>query len=570
MLGAVGLLAACHSDRIRLTPAQQQIQQQLQGLDPHQHPLPRATPLIDVHTHTFNARYLPLRGILLGKRDVSLATLLLSDACAATLAEALVDHTQNAAVAGQPAQARRMERRKQLLARGDGALCRVLLTLLEKAEKAGAWDPQMSLPERMQRLDALADRMNAAERQAVTEAVRMMGMAGHLQEADRQSALRGAVRFLWVLTQDDAVMPELYRSFYQGAAMLGEPLQVSHMMDLAPVYDQPADGGSLYDFAGQQLPRMAHFQAQADSGLLFFVAYNPYRDHWNGGRSGDALRLVQDAVTRHAAWGVKVYPPSGYRAAGNAVKRRPRPLGTGYPGAQWQARYGAWGTAANAGLDRALEELLQWCRAHEIPVFTHCGTGEFEARKGYGRYHSDPRFWRDYLRSHPEPDGSPCRLRLCLGHAGGGDFWFGGGPDAGWGELVYELCTTYPNVYCEITAHGELTQPDRRAYFVDRVARCFEQSAAPPPDGSPPRHAFARKLIYGTDWYLPDAAERRQILEAVQTAFLHERLRPHYADYFFGNALRFLNARDRLQDARHPLPASLRGRLERLLRALPD
>jgi len=89
MLGAVGLLAACHSDRIRLTPAQQQIQQQLQGLDPHQHPLPRATPLIDVHTHTFNARYLPLRGILLGKRDVSLATLLLSDACAATLAEAL-------------------------------------------------------------------------------------------------------------------------------------------------------------------------------------------------------------------------------------------------------------------------------------------------------------------------------------------------------------------------------------------------------------------------------------------------------------------------------------------------
>jgi len=34
------------------------------------------TPIIDIHTHTFNAKYLPLMGIVLGKRDVSLFTML--------------------------------------------------------------------------------------------------------------------------------------------------------------------------------------------------------------------------------------------------------------------------------------------------------------------------------------------------------------------------------------------------------------------------------------------------------------------------------------------------------------
>lgn len=28
-------------------------------------------PIVDIHTHTFNARYLPLEGIALGKRDIA-------------------------------------------------------------------------------------------------------------------------------------------------------------------------------------------------------------------------------------------------------------------------------------------------------------------------------------------------------------------------------------------------------------------------------------------------------------------------------------------------------------------
>ena len=47
-------------------------------------------------------------------------------------------------------------------------------------------------------------------------------------------------------------------------------------------------------------------------------------------------------------------------------------------------------------------------KREDIPVFTHCGHGEFEARKGYGEYHSHPRWWQQYLEKHSTP-GSPCR-----------------------------------------------------------------------------------------------------------------------------------------------------------------
>src|SRR3954462_2288662 len=63
------LITGCQSSKVALNPAQQQVQRELEKIDPRTDPLPPSTPIIDVHTHTFNARYLPLRGILLGKRD---------------------------------------------------------------------------------------------------------------------------------------------------------------------------------------------------------------------------------------------------------------------------------------------------------------------------------------------------------------------------------------------------------------------------------------------------------------------------------------------------------------------
>jgi predicted TIM-barrel fold metal-dependent hydrolase len=545
------VVTGCQSTGPRLTAEQEQIREELATIWPANDPLTRDSPIIDIHTHTFNARYLPLEEILLGKRDAfPPLTWLISDSCAPTLAHALIERTELAPAADRPGVARRELQSQSHEHRDQGILCGIFLHLLDKAAEQGCWSKGKSPAEQLTELDRVVDKMTLPQRMMITAATHMMGMQEQIRAKEmktdgmrgiarneKTNGLRGAVRFLWFLTQNDADMSRLFASQYKDVPMRGgRPLMVSHMMDLAPVYNQPPSGTELLDFK-EQVRRVAEFQNRPGSDMIYFVAYNPYRDYWLGEKSGDALELVQSAVEKQGAWGVKVYPPSGYRPTGNEIKPRPTGIRSKIAGTQWDARYGGLHGDKNSALDDKLRKLLEWCIAEDVPVFVHAGTGEFEAQKGYGSYHSDPGYWRDFLKTHPT-------LRLCLGHAGGADYWFGEGKAAAWGKLVYELCRTYPNVYCEVTTHAELVSANRQAYFVDLLAKSFDDSEKDGP--KPYKYSFSKKLIYGTDWYLPDASDRDTVLLATQRAFLHKKLRCHYKDYFFGNALRYLNAETRL------------------------
>lgn len=515
---------------------------------PSDDPRPR-TAVIDIHTHTFNARYLPLRGILLGKRDAKPPyTWLISDAAAGIIADAVTGHTALSEVPGHAGEERTIGTQGMRRKRHPGGLSGVLLGLIDKAETKAAWDRSRSFRDRLRSVDQVASNMTTIEKIAVRSAAEMMGMGGHIQGGtktpDTVSGVQAAVRFIWTLTLADGDLPRLYREMHAGPATQGPITLVSHMMDLGPVYDQCADGTTMLDLPTQQIPRMEHFQAQPGSDLLYFVAYNPYRDHPGKSPSSGALDIVRDAITAHGAKGVKVYPPSGYRPAGNDVVDRPHPSGTRYPGRQWDARYLGFGPTKRAqdeGLDASLEQLLLWCMTNDIPVFAHSGHGEFEARTGYGVHHSDPKFWGRFLEAHSCP-GKPCPLRLCLGHAGGDDYWFGNGEHEDWGLRAYELCTRYPNVYCEVTTSDALLDPARQAFFIDRLASRFAESdaAALASTHETPRFRFATKLMYGTDWPLPDQGEPAAVLSATQKTFLHPLLVRHFGDYFSGNARRYL------------------------------
>lgn len=542
----LAMLTACKSTQVTLTPAQEALGQEVSAIDPWKEPLAEATPIIDVHTHTFNARYLPLQGILLGKRDaLPPVTTLISDHCAMVIARGLLDRTELASVPGQPGIARKPDTRELRIREHPDGFCRIFLDLIDKAIAKGAWSEGMSVDQKMQVLDSIAADMNVFERMAVQSASSMMGMEDHTRggrkSKDTVTGIQAAVRFLWTMTQNDAAMMSLYRTLHDDAPKPGPITLISHMMDLGPVYDQCQDGEMLLDFQHQQLQRMKHYQDQSGSGLLYFVAYNPYRNPLNPCATADALDLVRDAILHHGAKGVKVYPPSGYRPAGNAIEPRPRSLFSRYPGKQWDARYRQFAPDKSKALDAGLNVLLEWCIEHDVPVFTHSGHGEFEARKGYGAHHSDPAFWGQFLESHSTP-GNPCKLRLCLGHAGGDDYWFGTGTYADWGRRAYELCTKYPNVYCEITTGEALVEERSRAWFVDRIAGLFKESAEAAAHATPdaPRYPFASKLMYGTDWYLPDQGKPSAVLLGTQKAFLHPSLKNHYADYFSGNARRYL------------------------------
>jgi predicted TIM-barrel fold metal-dependent hydrolase len=545
---AGGASSGCSTRRLHLTAVQKEIVREMATNAPSDDPRPR-TAVIDIHTHTFNARYLPLRGILLGKRDAKPPyTWLISDAAAGIIADAVTGHTALSSVPGHAGQDRSVGTLEMRRTRAPGWLAGVLLGLIDKAEKKEVWDRSRPFQDRMRSIDQVASNMTTIEKIAVRSAAEMMGMGDHVRDGTsakgKISGVAAAVRFIWTLTLADGDLPRLYREMHAGPATQGPITMVSHMMDLGPVYDQCADGTTLLDLPTQQVPRMEHFQAQPGSDLLYFVAYNPYRDHPGRCPSPGALDVVRDAITAHGAKGVKVYPPSGYRPAGNDVVDRPHPLGTRYPGRQWDARYLGFGPekcAQGAGLDASLEQLLLWCMTNDIPVFAHSGHGEFEARKGYGVHHSDPGFWGRFLAAHSSP-GKPCPLRLCLGHAGGEDYWFGNGEHEDWGLRAYELCTRYPNVYCEVTTSDALLDPARQAFFIDRLVTKFAESdaAALASTCDKPRFRFATKLMYGTDWPLPDQGEPAAVFAATQKTFLHPRLVRHFGDYFSGNARRYL------------------------------
>ncbi|MDB6119844.1 MAG: hypothetical protein JWO08_3625 [Verrucomicrobiaceae bacterium] len=542
-LVACGLVPGCHGPRVHLNLDQQKIAAQLGRIDPDRDDLPARTAVIDVHTHTFNARYLPLEGILEGKRDAYFpVTTLLSDRSARLIARALLDRTELAAIPGQKGMPRTCNTQGIRDSEHPGPLTSVFLDLIDKAISRGAWDPSLSMKQKMSVLDDVSSKMGPVQRLSIQAAANMMGMEDHTKggtkEADKTvTGIQAAVRFLWMLTQNDAQMAAIFRELHQGIHTKGQITLISHMMDLGPVYAQKP-GKYLLDFEKEQVRRMEFYQRKTGAGLHYFVAYNPYRTGTASGGTS-ALALVQDAVKHHDARGVKVYPPSGYRPFHNDIATRPVTWPTRQPSIQYDQRYERLGKTSaqqNAALDVELNKLLDWCIKEDVPVFVHSGYGEFEARKGYGESNSNPQFWGEFLKAHSQP-GRPCRLRLCLGHAGGEDYWFGTGKLAAWGRTAYELCVQYPNVYCEVTTGEAMIDPVRQALFVDRVAQCFAASQHDTP------YPFARKLMYGTDWYLPDQGEPAAVLLATQQAFLHPALRPYFAAYFSLNAQKYLKLR---------------------------
>jgi len=495
----------------------------------------RSLPIIDVHTHTFNGRYLPLVNIALGKRDKTWLTQLLPDPLVVAAAQYISDMT---------------------VLSEEGALDERGFLDKERGAVASASERSGIPPEKL------------AHEPAITalHKITQTNMRGDLRvmlrrpddttlTPEERRALRclgifGEIDFLATLVLSDDHRATAYRNDFRLANR--QALIVSHMMDLGPVYGQEPRSGQLLDI-DEQIRRMDRFQCREDDLRVYFVAYNPFR-------GAHALDIVKDAIGTHHAYGVKIYPPSGYRPIHNEIPSRPSTLFSHEPARQWEARYQG---LDGPELDRRLDALLSWCEQEQVPVFVHCNTGEFEARKGYGRTMAHPRWWLEYLKAHPSSDGGPSKLRLCFGHAGGPDFWFGGGDDADWGSLVLQMCTTYPNVYCEVGVHTEILDRGRHERFIATLARLFKDSEQPSKEHPFP---FTTKIMYGTDWFMPGPVDNpADYLDAYEAAFLDARLRPYYKRFFLDNAIRYLDIESRI--ARQDFPAAVRNRLRGVIEA---
>lgn len=389
-------------------------------------------------------------------------------------------------------------------------------------------------------------------------------------------------------------------------------LAMAQNMNMEPTYNQFA--GPVSSLPGVPSAKLLGYKTQVENSktmatqaagrMGFFVAYTPFDSIEDTRSAADiracslddpqhfpkALKVVDDAMKK-GAWGVKFYPPQGYRPTDNAIDHSqdrfsdpfaaPADVGRTYsvpdpspfdraafyagnwrsaPRQQWQQRYERPGWCAEK-MDALNDLLFRYCERHQVPIFTHCNTGEMRA-EGRSNLFAGPQFWRLVLNQHHN-------LRLCLGHAGGAAFWYGlpmafsdskkpkadgkleiathDRPD--WGLEVARLCVEFPNVYADLGIHDEMADPGHAARFAvvldellhhpdSRLARLMNRDRG--------HYPLSQKLVYGTDWFMPVTETPNTYFAGFLHVFdlkINERAvftLPEQRAFFAGNAAQFL------------------------------
>jgi predicted TIM-barrel fold metal-dependent hydrolase len=264
-------------------------------------------------------------------------------------------------------------------------------------------------------------------------------------------------------------------------------------MDMQHYYD----GGPVYDVQKYQVPIMTRLNKESAGHLFGFVAWDPLR--------ADGLLIVKTALA-HGFVGVKFYAPNGYRPAGNAGKN-------------------------GAAIDRANDTLFAFCQSNHIPIFAHCTPEGFESMPLYGCF-ADPKYWFPVLDKYKD-------LRLCLGHAGGEEWWLDkpGNPckAAPFGASATDLCLRSENVYLEVAYMNDLRSAGGQQKFVSHVKGLMAKG-----------DKITKRLCYGTDWMMPEMFIQGPTgyLSSLRSVFSDAALAPWADRFFFANAVEYLNLPD--------------------------
>lgn len=235
-----------------------------------------------------------------------------------------------------------------------------------------------------------------------------------------------------------------------------------------------------------------------------FVPFDPLREvaFRNGKTAQSSLALVRDAVVSHGCIGVKMYPPMGFAASGNADLD------------VWRAK--PWlpdivnGSDFGRQLDAALADLYRWCIEEQVPIMAHTNFSNGAAPELAEL--ATARHWKPVFDAIDTNAGK--KLRVNFGHFGD--------------TSLVEDGTTRSDAFMALMhvaplQSGALAFADA-SYFSDVLdhadgLRAVLKTLYLSPSQQQPR-LLGKRLMYGSDWEmsLPELGVDRY-LTAFETVF---------------------------------------------------
>lgn len=310
------------------------------------------------------------------------------------------------------------------------------------------------------------------------------------------------LEFLYTLTKDEKSMFEKIRREYRP----NQPVHlfVHYMMDMKYGCKKPDD--PYYTFFPQQYEYMMQLAASSDGALIGYSAFDPRRENW---------KEIADKSLRMGFLGFKFYPSMGFLPIGNKDKI----------------------------IEGRVENFFRYCIERNVPVVAHCTPLGFQAVKGSG-INAHPMHWAARLEQQDFEN-----LKLNLGHAGGGEQSNAGITSKGWyaennaqwehpdnfAHIVFDLCTKYPNVYCDVSYLLELYATGSKS---DSVRSNFERNLF----AALNTPIFPQKIMFGSDWNMAQIIdETDEYLDYYIKLFAKVEFSAYSDRFFWKNALDYLD-----------------------------
>ena len=487
----------------------------------------RLGPVIDVHAHFFNASDVPVRGFVeecLGHRAPQSVQLLLKAAAriAETLAASaptaakelseltmLVETTAKVAAPADAVQTQLERERRETARRLAEAIRNSEFQRQYRRMKQPAAQPVSGVP-RIGPLspDEILDVLAESARPPAPGTRPTAAIGVQTTDAEVADGMLGFLNYMlsprWVNLQSYMMAFTTDPNAFGVDKVLGSLVDFDYWLDCPPRSaheDQVRLHQRLYEL---------HSRASGGGKEPYFypvVSYNPWTDI---NQAGAALTRVVQACTKGDFVAVKIYPPTGFRPAGNAT----------IPAETKKARPDL------KELDATLRAFFETCAELRIPVLAH-------AARSNGRDHTHdefggPKGWEALLERY----ASASRTQIVdFGH-------FGGGQGANWTQDFAALVARHPrmSLFADLGYWEELMCSDPPAPVCGFARERLKAALKVPIPGT--NETVLDRTMFGTDWLMLSQVKRW----AEYPAMLHDSLRSlvendaDVAKVFGGNA----------------------------------